>query len=63
MTDAYENMLKEYDGDRREAFKRIREQFDEPQRRAKEMIKWYLEHPSPRHPDEKLRNLIAGLAE
>ena len=62
MTDAYENMLKEYDGDRRAAFRRIREQF-KPQRRTKEMIQWYREHPSPRHPAEKLRNLIAGLTE
>lgn len=61
MNDAYANALKEHEGDRREAFKRIDEQFYRRRRRMKEKLRWYQEHPSPRHPTEKLENLIAAL--
>lgn len=46
-----------YDAERKEAFKRIVEEFEKPRRRTREMLKWYEMNPSPRTPEEQLRNL------
>lgn len=59
----HEQIVADYDAERREAFKRICETFHVQRRRHKEMLKWHREHPSPRTVAEQNANLKAAFAE